>query len=334
MPKIVVLDGYTVNPGDNPWSPLAELGELSIYDRSTSDEVVARASDAEIVLVNKAQLGREAFAQLPRLRGVGVLATGVNTVDLEAATERGIAVCNVPSYSTASVVQHTLALLLELCNRVGLHDSSVHAGDWVRSVDYCYWKSPLLQLEGKLLGIVGYGAIGRGVAAAARALGMQVCAAQLSSSRAEGAGAESVQRLPLDELFRRADVISLSCPLTSETRQLVSSARLSLVKPSCLLINTARGGLIDEAALSTALAKGELAGAAIDVLSSEPPNADNPLLSAPNCVITPHVAWTSLPARQRLLAISVDNVRGLLNGTPINVVNPRYAQIAGEQRQK
>jgi glycerate dehydrogenase len=326
MPKIVVLDGHTVNPGDNPWSSLAELGELVVHERSADTEVVARAREADVVLVNKAPLGREAFAQLPRLRGVSVLATGVNSVDLEAASERGIAVCNVPSYSTASVVQHTLALLLELSNRVGLHDSSVHAGDWVHSIDYCYWKSPLLQLEGQLLGIVGYGAIGRGVAAAARALGMNVCAAQLSSSRQQVAEADSVARLPLDELFRRADVISLNCPLTPETRLLVSSARLALVKPSCLLINTARGGLIDEAALSAALAAGTLAGAAVDVLSTEPPRAENPLLGAPNCIITPHVAWTSLAARQRLLATSVDNVRALLAGRPIHVVNPRYAE--------
>ncbi|HEY0466122.1 MAG TPA: D-2-hydroxyacid dehydrogenase [Polyangiaceae bacterium] len=328
MAKIVVLDGYTVNPGDNPWSALAELGELTVYERSAPAEVVARARDAEIVLLNKAQLGREAFEQLPQLRGVSVLATGVNSVDLDAATERGIAVCNVPSYSTASVVQHTLALLLELCNRVGLHDSSVHAGDWQRSIDYCYWKSPLLQLEGKLLGIVGYGAIGRGLSLAARALGMQVCAARLSSSPAQRSDPDSelVPRLPLDELFRQADVIALTCPLTPETRQLVSSDRLALVKPGCLLLNTARGGLVDEAALSVALANGQLAGAALDVLSTEPPSAENPLLHAPNCVITPHVAWSSLPARQRLLAISVDNVRALLARFPIHVVNPRYAE--------
>jgi len=325
MAKIVVLDGHTVNPGDNPWSPLAELGELVVHERSAVTEVVARAHDADIVLLNKTPLGREAFAQLPRLRGVSVLATGVNSVDLDAASERGIAVCNVPAYSTASVVQHTLALLLELCHRVGLHDSSVHAGDWQRSIDYCYWKSPLIELEGKLLGIVGYGAIGRRLAGAARTLGMDVCAAQLSSSRASAADPDPVPRLPLDELFRRADVISLNCPLTPETRELVSSARLALVKPSCFLLNTARGGLIDEAALSSALAAGQLAGAALDVLSTEPPSAENPLLYAPNCVITPHVAWTSLPARQRLLQTSVDNVRALLEKSPIHVVNPGYA---------
>jgi glycerate dehydrogenase len=328
MTRIVVLDGYTVNPGDNPWSALAELGELRVYDRSSVAEVVERARDADIALLNKAQLGREAILQLPRLRGVSVLATGVNSVDLEAATERGIAVCNVPAYSTASVVQHTISLLLELCNKVGLHDASVHAGDWQRSIDYCYWKSPLLELEGKLLGIVGYGAIGRGVANAARALSMNVCAALSSSNDSQASEPDPVLRLPLDELFRRADVISLSCPLTPETRHLVGSARLSLLKPGCLLLNTARGGLIDEAALSAALAQGRLAGAALDVLSSEPPSADNPLLHAPNCVITPHVAWSSLPARQRLLATSVDNVRALLAGSPIHVVNPGYAARA------
>jgi glycerate dehydrogenase len=324
MNRIVVLDGYAVNPGDNSWSPLAELGELSVHERSRATEVVERARHADIVLLNKAPLGREAIAQLPRLRGVSVLATGVNSVDLDAATERGIAVCNVPAYSTASVVQHTLSLLLELCNKVGLHDRSVHAGDWTRSIDYCYWKSPLLELEGKLLGVVGYGAIGRGVANAARALGMNVCAAHLSSSPVDAEISNPVPRLPLDELFRRADVISLSCPLTAETRHLVSRARLALLKPGCLLLNTARGGLVDEAALSAALAAGQLAGAALDVLSTEPPSADNPLLHAPNCVITPHVAWSSLPARQRLIATSVDNVRALLAGSPIHVVNPGY----------
>jgi len=327
MTQIVVLDGYTVNPGDNPWAPLAELGELIVYERSTPAEVAARAAEADIVLLNKAQLTRASLAELPRLRGVSVLATGVNAVDLEAASERGIAVCNVPAYSTASVVQHTLALLLELSNRVGLHDTSVHAGDWSRSIDYCYWKSPLLELEGKLLGIVGYGAIGRGLGAAARALGMNVCAAASASSRGPGVESELVPRLPLDELFRRADVISLNCPLTPETNELVSRKRLGLVKPGCLLLNTARGGLIDEVALSEALRSGQLAGAALDVLSSEPPSSENPLLTAPNCVITPHVAWSSLPARQRLLRTSVDNVRALLAGSPIHVVNPAY--IAG-----
>jgi glycerate dehydrogenase len=325
MPRIVVLDGYLINPGDNPWTKLAELGELQVYDRSVGSEIVERALDADIVLSNKTPLEASAIAQLGKLRGISVLATGVNVIDVAAATLRGVPVCNVPSYSSASVVQHTVALLLELCHRVGMHDASVHAGDWQRSVDFSYWKSPLLELEGKRLGIVGYGAIGQRVGAAARALGMDICAAELGHS-GPAPRAQVVERLPLDELFRRCDVISLHCPLTPETKGLVSKARLALLKPSAFLLNTARGGLIDEQALRSALDSGALAGAALDVLSSEPPRADNPLLFAKNCVITPHVAWTSLPARQRLLQISADNVRSLLSGSPIHLVNPDYAR--------
>jgi glycerate dehydrogenase len=322
MARIVILDGYTVNPGDNPWTSLAELGELSIYDRSASGEIVTRAKDADVVLTNKTPLAQSALDQLPKLRGIAVLATGVNIVDVARATALGIPVCNVPSYSTASVVQHTIALLLELCHRVGLHDASVHAGDWQRSPDFSYWKSPLLELAGKTLGIVGYGAIGRRVADAARALGMSVCAAQLSSAPA----ADGVPRLALNELFRSADVISLHCPLTAQTERLVSAERLALMKPSAFLINTARGGLIDEAALRAALDLGVLAGAALDVLSNEPPVLDSPLLGAKNCVLTPHLAWTSLPARQRLLATTVNNVRSILAGNPVHVVNPGYVR--------
>jgi glycerate dehydrogenase len=245
-------------------------------------------------------------------------------VDVAAATLRAVPVCNVPSYSTASVVQHTIALLLELCHHVGAHDSSVHAGEWQRSLDFSYWKSPLLELAGRRLGIVGYGAIGQRVGAAGRALGMDICAAQLGHGSASSS-LDAVARLPLDELFRSCDVISLHCPLTAATKELVSEARLALMKPGAFLLNTARGGLIDERALAAALDSGVIGGAAVDVLSSEPPSAENPLLRAKNCVITPHVAWTSLPARQRLLQTTVDNVRGLLAGTPIHVVNPDYA---------
>jgi glycerate dehydrogenase len=326
MPRIVILDGYTVNPGDNPWSALAQLGELTVHERSAASEVVARAAGADIVLTNKAPLSRATLTLLPGLRGVCVLATGVNPVDVARATELGVPVCNVPSYSTASVVQHTIALLLELCHAVGAHSASVHAGDWQRSPDFSYWKSPLLELSGKTLGIVGYGAIGRRVAQAARALGMQVCAALLTAK--PESSPESVRRVSLEELFRTADVISLHCPLTKETERLVSAERLLLVKPGALLLNTARGGLIDEAALRAALDSGRLAGAGLDVLSSEPPCADNPLLGAKNCVITPHLAWTSLPSRQRLLGITVDNVRAILAGAPIHVVNPGYASAA------
>ena len=326
MSRVVVLDGYTVNPGDNPWAPLAELAPLTVFDRSTPSESIERAAGAEIVLVNKATLSHEVLLRLPQLRGISVLATGVNSVDLVAANARGIPVCNVPSYGTASVVQHTFALLLELCHRVADHDASVHAGDWQRAPDYCYWRSPLVELEGLTLGIVGYGAIGQRVAATARSFGMQVCAARLSTSAPDSADPKGVRRVSLDDLFRVADVVSLHCPLTPETHHLVSKARLSAMKPSAFLINTARGGLVDEAALRVALDSGKLAFAALDVLSSEPPTADNPLLTARHCVITPHLAWSSLPARQRLLSITVDNVRALLAGAPIHVVNPDYAR--------
>ncbi len=323
MARIVVLDGYTVNPGDNPWTALAELGELIVHARSAASEVLPRALGADVLLTNKTALDAYLLEQLPNLRGICVLATGVNPVDVTRASALGIPVCNVPSYSTAAVVQHTIALLLELCHHVALHDASVHAGDWQRSPDFSYWKSPLLELEGKMLGVVGYGAIGRRVAQAARALGMQVCAARFGAHAA--ADPDAVSRLELDELFRRADVISLHCPLTAETTHLVSAARLALVKPGALLINTARGGLVNEAALRAALDSGVLAGAGLDVLSSEPPPPENPLLGAKNCVITPHLAWTSLPARQRLLATTIDNVRAILAGAPVNVVNPGYA---------
>ncbi|HEX3774131.1 MAG TPA: D-2-hydroxyacid dehydrogenase [Polyangiaceae bacterium] len=323
MTRIVIFDGYTVNPGDNPWSPLAELGELTVFDRSSPEEALERAADAEIALTNKVLLDATVIARAAKLFGIGVLATGVNAVDLQAASARGIPVCNVPSYSTVSVAQHAIALLLELCHRVGLHDASVHAGDWQKSPDFSYCLSSIAELEGKSLGIVGYGAIGRRVAAAARGLGMQVRAAELGHARSSDS---EVERLPLDQLFQSSDVITLHCPLTPETKHLVSTARLALMKPTSFLINTARGALIDELALRHALDSGTIAGAALDVLSSEPPRDDNPLLSAKNCVITPHIAWTSLPARKRLLEITVENVRALLSGQPIHVANPDYAR--------
>ncbi len=323
MPRIVVLDGYAINPGDNPWTPLQALAELTVYDRSTPAQALARIADADIALTNKTLIDEHVIAAAPRLLGICVLATGVNVVDAKAASARGIPVCNVPAYSTASVVQHAIALLLELCHRVALHDDSVHRGDWVNAPDFSYTLSPIFELEGKTLGVVGYGAIGRRVAETARALGMNVRAAQLGhATKAD----HEIERLSLDELFRTSDVISLHCPLSAETTALVSRARLALLKPSALLVNTARGGLVDEAALADALNAGQLAGAALDVLSSEPPRADNPLLSAKNCVITPHVAWTSLESRLRLLGITADNIRGLLAQAPIHVTNPDYAR--------
>jgi glycerate dehydrogenase len=320
MAHIVVLDGYTLNPGDNPWSPLEALGKLTVYDRSPDELVVERARDADIVLTNKTPLGRATLERLPSLRGVCVLATGYNVVDVNAARELGIPVCNVPAYSTASAAQHTIALLLELTNAVGLHDRAVHEGEWVRSPDFAFWKQAAVELDGRVLGIVGYGAIGQRVAAIARGLGMSVIAAGRAGSTARPG--ESVERRPLDELFHEADVVSLHCPLTAETERLVRRERLVKMKPSALLVNTARGGLIDEADLASALDEGVISGAALDVLSTEPPRPENPLLRAKNCIITPHVAWTSLAARKRLLAITADNVRALLAGSPIHVVNP------------
>jgi glycerate dehydrogenase len=316
--QLVVLDAYTLNPGDNPWAPVAALGELVTYERSTAEQVVARAAAAEIVLTNKAPLSAESLTQMPKLRGICVLATGVNVVDLDAASARGIPVCNVPAYSTASTAQHTIALLLELTNRVGAHDQAVRDGAWLRSPDFSFTVAPLCELAGLRLGIVGFGAIGRRVAELARALGMRIAAA---GDARRDADPEWLERVPLDELFALADVLTLHCPLSDATRELVDARRLSLMRPSALLVNAARGALVHEADLASALDRGIIAGAALDVLSREPPAADNPLLRAKNCIITPHNAWSTLAARRRAMLITADNVSGILNGSPRNVVN-------------
>jgi glycerate dehydrogenase len=318
--KIVVLDAFTFNPGDNPWTDVAALGELTVFERSEEAEIVPRALGAELVLTNKTRLDADTLARLPGLRGICVLATGVNVVDVAAATARGIPVCNIPAYSTASTAQHTIALLLELTNHVGKHDRAVHEGAWVTAADFSFTLSPLSELDGLLLGIVGFGAIGRRVAEIARALGMRVVAA--GDARREG-DPEWLERVPLDELFRRADVVTLHCPLSDATRGLVNRARLESMRPSALLLNAGRGPLVNEADLADALARGVIAGAALDVLSQEPPEADNPLLRAPRCVITPHNAWLTLAARRRAMRTTAENVRGLLQGTPKNVVNPQ-----------
>lgn len=318
--RIVVLDGHTLNPGDNPWDALARFGELTVYDRTAPADVVARAAQAEIVLTNKTLLDAEAIAALPRLRFIAVLATGYNVVDIAAARQRGIPVSNVPEYGTTGVAQHALALLLALCHRVGDHARAVAAGDWTRAPDFSFWLAPPIELRGLTMGIVGFGRIGRRVAALADAFGMRVIAS--SASRRDAPDYEGFAWRSIPELFAEADVISLHCPLTADNAQFVNRALLTRVKPSALLLNTARGGLIDEGALAEALASGRLAGAAVDVLSSEPPRPDNPLLTAPNCIITPHIAWASLPARRQLMAMTVRNVEAFLAGRPVNVVNP------------
>lgn len=317
-PRIVVLDGYTLNPGDLDWSALQALGTVTVHDRTPADQVQERAAGAAVLLTNKTPLPRAVIEALPDLKYIGVLATGYNVVDTAAAKERGIPVTNVPGYGTAAVAQHVFALLLELTQHTGLHSESVKAGEWVRSVDWCYWKTPLVELSGLTMGIAGYGAIGKAVARIAQAFGMKV----IATTRTPRAGEEGVEFVPMDELFRRADVVSLHCPLTPETQGLVNAERLAAMKPSAFLINTGRGPLVVEADLAEALRAGRIAGAAADVLSTEPPAADNPLLTAPNCLITPHLAWAARASRQRLMDEVVENVRAFFAGKPVNVVNP------------
>ena len=316
--QIVILDGYTANPGDLRWSEIEALGPCTIFDRTADADIVSRVADAEIVLTNKTVLSADTIARLPNVRMIGVLATGVNVVDVAAAKARGIPVCNVPAYSTPGVAQAVCALLLELTNRTGHHDRTVHEGRWAACEDFCYWDGDLVELAGLTLGIVGYGQIGAAVARVGRAFDMRRLAHRRRATGAIEGGGDYVD---LDRLFRESDVVSLHCPLTEETRGLINADRLACMKPGALLINTGRGPLIDEAALAAALASGHLGGAGLDVLSVEPPAGDQPLLRAPNCLITPHVAWASRAARQRLIAASAANVAAILAGDPIHVVN-------------
>ena len=316
--RIVILDAFTTNPGDLDWAPVAALGDLTVHDRTPDEEIVARAAGAEAVLTNKTPLTAATVAALPALKYVGVLATGVNVVDLAAAAAAGVTVTNVPGYSTPGVAQAVFALLLELTNQTGDLSTSARTGRWQACDDFCYWDGELVELEGLTLGIVGYGAIGRRVAGIARALGMRVVA--VSRSRSAGTRDEGVEFLSLDDVFRTADVVSLHCPLTPETRQFVNAARLATMKPSAYLLNTARGGLVDEQALADALVAGRITGAGLDVLTQEPPRAGSPLLAAPNCVITPHVAWATRKARVRLIAAAAANLTAFLEGRPQNVV--------------
>jgi glycerate dehydrogenase len=312
--KIVILDGSTSNPGDLSWAPIETVGSLTVHDRSAPDEIVSRAAGADVVLTNKAVVGREEIEALPELKYIGVLATGYNCVDTVVARERGIPVCNVPEYSTPNVVQATFALLLELTNQVGHHAETVRAGRWSACPDFCYWDGDLVELAGLTLGVVGYGRIGQGVAAVGRAFGMRI----LAHRRTPGADSECVA---LETLLRESDVVSLHCPLTPDTKELIDARRIGLMKPAAFLLNTSRGALVNEADLAAALNAGRLAGAGLDVLSVEPPPASNPLLTAKNCIITPHVAWATRHARQRLIEITAGNLRAFAAGTPRNVVN-------------
>jgi glycerate dehydrogenase len=315
--RIVVLDGHTVNPGDLSWDELGALGELEVFPRTSGSELFERARGAAVLVTNKTVLDETVLASLEGLRGISILATGSNVVDAPAARALGIAVSNVPAYSTASVAEHAIALVLELTHHVGMHARAVSAGEWSSSVDFTFWKEPLVELSGRSLGIVGLGAVGRRVAEIGGALGMRVLA---TPSRRAGPPA-GVETRALEALFAESDVLSLHCPLTPETERLVRRERLELMRPSALLVNTARGGLVDERDLLRALEAGTLGGAALDVLSVEPPPPDHPLLRAPRCLVTPHQAWTTLAARKRLLAATAKNVAAILAGQPINVVN-------------
>lgn len=319
MPKIVVIDGQMANPGDLSWDPLRGLGELTVYKDTQSADLVSRVANATVIIDNKIHVSDTILAQLPELRCICLLSTGYDVIDLKAARQRGIAVCNVPAYSTASVTQLTFALLLELTQQVGLHAAAVREGEWCRASDFCFSKSPLIELAGQTLGVVGFGAIGRSVASVAQAFGMRV----LATSRTRPADVPQgvVWADDADAVFAAADVVSLHCPLTPQTERMVSARTLALMKPGAYLINTSRGRLLDEAAVAEALNQGRLAGAGLDVLSTEPPASDNPLLSARNCMITPHIAWATRAARQRLLDATVANVKAFLTGQPQHVVN-------------
>jgi glycerate dehydrogenase len=316
--KLVVLDGYCLNPGDLAWDGLRALAEVQVYDRTPPALVVDRMRDAELAMTNKALMPAETLRKLPKLRYVGVLATGYNIVDVKAAKELGITVTNIPTYGTASVAQFAFALLLELCHRAGMHSDAVRAGEWSRSADWSFWKSPLVELAGKTMGIVGFGRIGRQTARIADAMGMRILAHD--AVRNEPPPYEAFRWAELDELLAESDVVSLHCPLTPETQGLMNTARLRLMKRSAFLINTSRGPLVVEEDLAQALDRDVIAGAGLDVLNVEPP-PDSPLFRARNCILTPHIAWATREARARLMQIAVDNLAAFLQGQSRNVVS-------------
>ncbi len=314
-PRIVVLDGFTLNPGDMSWNELESLGECTVYDHTLPDELLQRARDAELILTNKVVLSAESIAKLEKLQYIGILATGINVVDVSAAAARGIIVSNVPSYSTPSVAQMVFAHILNHTQHVAQHAEAVSSGRWSSAIDFCFWNFPLVELAGKTIGIVGLGQIGRAVARLAVAFEMRVLATTRSATIAGG----NIKIVELDTLLQESDIVTLHCPLTPDTKHLVDRQRLNLMKKSALLINTSRGLLVDETALADALNSEQIAGAGVDVLSEEPPR-ESPLFAAKNCYITPHIAWATLASRQRLLNAVVENAKSFLAGKPQNVV--------------
>lgn len=317
--KIVILDGYTENPGDLSWEGFAALGELTVYERTAAADIVPRIGDAEIVYTNKTPITAETLAVCPKLRYIGLLATGYNVVDVAAAKARGVAVTNIPTYGTAAVAQFAIAMLLEICHHVAHHSDAVHAGRWTANPDWCFWDYPLIELDGKTMGIIGFGRIGQATGRIARALGMRVLA---YDSRPSDAGRAIAEYVPLDELLANSDVISLHCPLFPETEGIVNKANIARMKDGVILLNNSRGPLVVEQDLSDALNSGKVYAAGLDVVSTEPIRPDNPLLKAKNCFITPHISWAPRESRQRLMDIAVENLRAFLAGAPVNVVNP------------
>ena len=315
--KIVVLDGQALNPGDLSWQCLEQFGTVTVYDRT--ENATQRIGDADIVLVNKVPLTADVIGSCPNLKLICCLSTGYNVVDIRAARDRGIPVCNVPDYGTRAVSQFTIGLLLELCHRIGHHDQMVHDGAWTSCPNFCFWDTPQMELAGKTMGIIGFGRIGQAVGHIARALGMNV----LAHSRSRRPEGESIAAyVDLDTLLAESDVISLHCPLFPETTNLINAAAIAKMKDGAILLNTSRGPVIDEAAVAEALRSGKLRGAAMDVVTVEPIDPNNPLLTAPNCILTPHMAWAPVETRQRILDVTVESIRNFLSGTPSNVVNP------------
>lgn len=317
--KIVVLDGYTLNPGDISWEGMEALGDVTVYDRTKEDEIVARIGDAEVVYTNKTPITRETLDACPSVKFIGVLATGYNVVDIEAAKEKGIPVSNIPTYGTAAVSQFAIALLLELCHHVGEHSQAVKAGDWSNNPDWCFWNYPLVELAGKTMGIIGFGRIGQDTGKIAQALGMKVLA--YDAYQKPELETETCKYADLDTLFAESDVISLHCPLFPSTQGIINKENIAKMKDGVMIINDSRGPLIVEEDLRDALNSGKVAGAAVDVVSTEPIQMDNPLLDAKNCIITPHIAWAPKESRQRLMDIAVDNLKCYEEGKPQNVVN-------------
>jgi len=316
--KIVILDGFTENPGDLSWEGFESLGDLTVYDRTAKEEVIDRIGDAEAVIVNKTPLDKAVFEACPQIRYVGVLATGYNVIDIKAARERGIPVCNIPTYGTTAVAQMTFALLLEICHHVREHSEAVKKGEWSNNADWCFWKYPLMELAGKKMGIIGFGRIGQAVGKLAKAFGMEVLAFDAHQNES---GKEIGAYVSLDELLKEADVISLNCPLFPETEGIINEKNIKKMKDGVILINTSRGPLIKEEDLAKALHEGKVYAAACDVVSTEPIRPDNPLLGCYNSILTPHIAWAPKESRQRLMDVAVANLKAFVEGKWINVVN-------------